>query len=33
MIKENMYDLIETLIITNSLLKIDPRNLDADDLF
>mgnify|MGYP006120305781 CR=1 FL=1 len=33
MIKESMYDLIETLIITNSLLQIDPRNLDADEMF
>ena len=33
MIKEKMYDLIETLVMTNSLLKIDPHNLDVDDLF
>ena len=33
MIKEGMYSLIEKLCITNSLYKIDPMNLDAEELF
>lgn len=32
LIEKNMYEVIEALINSNSLLKIDQRNLDADEL-
>jgi len=32
LIEKKMYEVIEALINSNSLLKIDQRNLDADEL-